>query len=134
MTQRFEILENGVVVKTIIADLDFMQKNHAGNFCEAAQEAAAPTVQSWHITKLAFRQRFTPDEKGNINLAAAANTLQGAKLKASLDDQQAALFIDLKRPDTRAAVQGLEAATLIGAGRAAIILDTPPTEIELYRG
>lgn len=37
----------------------------------------------------------------------------------------AAKFIDLDRDDTRAGVQALEAAGVVGAGRAAEILDAP---------
>jgi hypothetical protein len=49
-----------------------------------------------------------------------------------LDDVATATFIDLKRAETRAGVQALEAYGLIGTGRAAVILDTEPTADERY--
>lgn len=88
----------------------------------------------WHITKLAFRSRFTAAERAAITLAARQATAQGAAVQSYLDDVQAATYIDLQRPDTRAGVMGLEAAGLLAAGRAAAILDTTPTEQELFRG
>jgi len=95
----------------------------------------------WKITKLAFRNRFTSNEKIAIEIAGLDNpqaSMQARGLAASLRASQAdltvATFIDLKRPDTRAGVQQLEAFGLLGTGRALIILDTPPTEDELYHG
>lgn len=90
--------------------------------------------ERWHITKLAFRSRFTPTERATITYAARQNTAAGASVQSYLDDVQAATYIDLTRADTRAGVQGLETATLLAAGRAAVILDTLPTDEELYRG
>ena len=87
----------------------------------------------WTITKLAFRGRFTATEKAGITYAAKQNTPQAAGLQAYLDDVQAATFVDLKRPDTRAGVQALESYGLLAAGRAAAILDTPPVNEEVYR-
>ncbi len=96
---------------------------------------------SWHITKLAFRQRFTQTEKAGIEIAAlddpAAPMQQrglAASLRANQQDIQAATYIDLQRADTRSGVMALEQFGLIAAGRAAVILDTVPTEEELYRG
>ena len=90
--------------------------------------------QAWHITKLAFRSRFTSVERTTLTLAARQATPQGASVQTYLDDVQAAQFIDLKRPDTRAGVLGLEAGGLLAAGRAAQILDTVPTDVERFRG
>lgn len=94
----------------------------------------------WFITPLAFRNRFTQAEKITIEIAAlddpAAPMPQrqlAAMLRANQLDVTAARFIDLQRPDTRAGVQALETYGLIAAGRAALILDTPPTEMEVYR-
>ena len=95
----------------------------------------------WHITKLAFRRRYTEAEKVGIELAALDNiaapmaTRQAsAALRAYMKDLETATFIDLDRPDTRAGVQQLEAMGLIAQGRAAQILDTPPTETEVWNG
>ena len=46
----------------------------------------------------------------------------------------AATFIDLDRPDTRAGVQALEAAGLLIQGRALEILDAPVLDHERPRG
>lgn len=96
---------------------------------------------SWHITKLAFRQRFTPEEKAAIEIASLDNPAApmaqralAASLRANQQDIQAATFIDLQRPDTAAGVRALETFGLIAAGRADQILTTPPTAEELYRG
>lgn len=95
----------------------------------------------WKITKLAFRNRFTRAEKASLEMAAldnpSANIQQrqlAAALRVDMEDQAQATYIDLDRPDTRAGVQQLESLGLLGSGRALIILDTPPTEVEIYRG
>lgn len=97
-------------------------------------------VPSRHITRLAFRNRFTQAEKVALELASLDNpaaTLaqrqQAAGLRVNLKDQENATFIDLGRPDTRAGVQQLQAAGLIGAGRAEVILDTPVLESEKFK-
>lgn len=94
---------------------------------------AQPWPGQWHITKLAFRSRFAPAERAAITYAARQSTPQAAAVQSYLDDVQAATYIDLQRPDTRAGVMGLEAAGLLAAGRAAAILDTEPAESERYR-
>ena len=106
--------------------------------------------QQWHdvpqpepppvtrITKLAFRNRFTQPEKVALEMAALDNPAdpmaqrqQAAVLRSYLKDLDASTFIDLTHPDTVAAVHMLEAATLIGAGRAADILGAPIEPREL---
>ena len=94
-------------------------------------EPPQPVVDS-RITRLAFRNRFTPTEKAIIELAAlddpsAAQSvrMRAAALRANQADIAAATFIDLGRPDTRAGVQMLEAAGLLAVGRALEILDAP---------
>lgn len=84
------------------------------------------------ITRLAFRNRFAQPEKVALELAALDDPMapmpqrqQAAALRAYLADVAAASFIDLSRPDTRAGVQFLEAAGLLGEGRALEILDAP---------
>jgi hypothetical protein len=97
-----------------------------------------PQGTSTKITVLAFRNRFTQAEKVTIDLssidnpAAAMSARQlAASLRVMASDLTVATFIDLDRPDTRAGVQALETYGIIGAGRASIILDTPPTALEL---
>lgn len=91
------------------------------------------------ITKLAFRNRFTQAEKVAIEIAALdvptasmAARAQAAALRASQQDVQVAQHIDLMRPDTRGGVLMLEAGGLLAAGRATVILDTPPTDAEAF--
>ena len=104
-------------------------------------EPPPPPPPARHITKLAFRNRFTQAEKVAIEIASLDNPAASmqqralaATLRANQLDVQAAQFIDLNRADTRAGVQALEQYGLIAAGRAAQILDTEPSEGELYRG
>lgn len=94
-------------------------------------------VLDWHITRLAFRNRFLPAEKAGLELSSQHNPnaqpgdqQKAAALRAYLADVAAANYIDLQRPDTRAAVQWLESVGLMAAGRALQILDAPilPTE------
>lgn len=94
-----------------------------------------------HLTGLAFRNRFTRAEKIAIELAALddpaatlAHRQQAAALRADLKDQERATYIDLDRTDTRDGVRALEAAGLLGAGRALEILDAPVQPHERYRG
>ena len=90
------------------------------------------------ITKLAFRNRFTAAEKVTIEIASLDNpsaTIEQRQMAASLRvyvaDVQSSTFVDLARSDTRAGVQSLETNGIIGVGRAAEILDTPPAAHEL---
>lgn len=100
-----------------------------------------PPPPTRYITKLAFRNRFTQAEKVAIEIAALdvpTASLQArslaAALRASQQDLGVAQYIDLSRVDARAGVQQLEAVGLLAAGRAAVILDTEPTEVEVWRG
>ena len=99
----------------------------------------APEVR--HITKLAFRNRFTMKEKvaielaGNINPNDPAQKQQlAATVCASNADVAASAYIDLDRPDTRDGVKLMEDFGLLAAGRAAEILDNPVQEFERYNG
>ena len=89
------------------------------------------------ITKLAFRNRFTSNEKVAIGFACLDDPaapmpqrLQSAALRANQADLAAATFVELLRPDTRAGVQMLETAGLLAAGRALEILGAPVTPEE----
>lgn len=139
---RYEILQEGAVVNTVTASPDFMDENYAPHAYRLAAdpEPTAP-VDPRRITKLAFRNRFTRAEKVAIEMAALDNPAapmaqrqQAAALRADLKDQQDATFIDLDRTDLREGVQALEAAGLLGAGRALAILDAPVQPHERYRG
>jgi hypothetical protein len=96
-----------------------------------------PVPADAKITKLAFRNRFTMTEKVTLEIASLDDPSatmplrqQAAALRANLADTAAATFIDLSRPDTRAGVQMLEAAGLLGVGRALQILDAPIVDSE----
>lgn len=93
-----------------------------------------------HVTRLAFRNRFTQAEKVALEIAALDNpaaTLaqrqQAAAIRAHLADVAASIFIDLSRSDTRVGVQQLEAGGLLAAGRALQILDDPILVTEAYK-
>lgn len=84
------------------------------------------------ITRLAFRNRFTADEKVALEIASLDNPTgtmeqrqQAAAIRVHLADVVASTFIDLGGRDTRAGVLGLEAGGLLTEGRALEILDAP---------
>lgn len=90
------------------------------------------------ITVLAFRNRFTSNEKVSMemasldNPAAATNTrLLAASLRATSKDLEVATYVDLDRADTRNGVISLETYGILGVGRALEILDAPVQAIEL---
>lgn len=101
-----------------------------GGFTPPAPLPEPPQLR--HITKLAFRNRFTMGEKIAIDLASIDNPAalasvrqQQAMIRVLLEDTRTSAYIDLDREDTRAGVQQLEAAGLLGTGRALEILDNP---------
>lgn len=75
-------------------------------------------LRSKRITRLAFRRRFTFDERVSIESAARSDT----QVNVLLIDQAAASFIDLDDPATSAGVALLVEKTLITAQRAKDIL------------
>lgn len=79
------------------------------------------------ITQLAFRNRFLPAEKTAIYTAAESNV----EVRIWLDDLAATTSVRLNNAQTIASVQALEAAGLIGPGRADEILNTPAAAHEL---
>lgn len=101
---------------------------------EPYYEPPEPGLPDRRITKLAMWQRFTIAEAVAIDLASIGATTQAATLRHAQEQVRLASFIDLERADTRAGVEYLESIGLIGAGRAAEILDAPVQDIERYRG
>jgi len=102
-------------------------------------EPPAPELR--HITKLAFRNRFTTKEKVMIELAGAYNPADpiqkqqlAATVRVSNADIALSTYIDLDRPDTRAGVKSMEDFGLLAAGRADEILDSPVQDFERYKG
>lgn len=112
-------------------DGEYTVTEYASGRVERRLPLAAPQVQAKRLlTRLAFRNRFTPAEKVALYTAAESSV----QIKIYLDDLAAATFVDPERPDTIAGVQALEAATIIGPGRAAEILGAPITDEEVYVG
>ena len=138
---KYEILSGTAVINTIEADEAFMVTAHPdGNYRVVIEAPTTPTPKARHITRLAFRNRFTNSEKVTMEIASLDNPSatmavrqQAAALRVVMKDQENATFIDLDRPDTRAGVQMLEAGGLLGVGRALAILDTAITDAEQAR-
>lgn len=86
---------------------------------------SASETQTRHITQLAFLNRFSDLEAIQIDLASQGATVSAATMRRYQAKVNAAKFIDLDYADTRAGVQQLEAAGLLGTGRAQQILDAP---------
>lgn len=70
------------------------------------------------LTKLAFMNRFTMDEKAAIYTAAKQNVY----IEIWLDQFKLAEYVDVSDPRTIAGINALESFGLIGAGRAAELL------------
>lgn len=83
-----------------------------------SEEGGAAGIVGCTMTKLEYLRRFTVDERVAIRAAAAQN----AVLADYLALMELAQEINLDDPDTVAAVQMLEQAGLIAAGRAAEVL------------
>lgn len=93
---------------------------------------------SWKLTRMAFRRRFTEDEKTDIEYAAldiptasVLNRKRAAALRVYLQDVIAAEYVDLKDPYVRGGLTKIEQLGLLAPGRAAIIGDTVPQPSEL---
>lgn len=85
-------------------------------------EDGAP-VAARVVPTLAFRRRFTLEERAAITLAASQALERGdATLQVWLDDLSASREVDLDHPDTLAGMAALVAAELISELRAAEIL------------
>ncbi len=126
-------LPNGNI---IVAEQDFIDAVYPGAILlEEPQPEPNPEPEpelTTVVTRLAFRNRFTPAEKVGLELASLDDSLappeqrqQAATLRAFMKDVDAATFIDLSRPDTVAGVQTLEAMGLLAEGRATEILNAP---------
>jgi hypothetical protein len=103
-----------------------------GQFSEPVPEPVPEVNYGTKITKLAFRLRFTPEEKVTLVMASLddpsapqQSRLLAATLRTYQKDVETATYIDLSREDTRTGVQSLETYGLLGTGRASEILDTP---------
>ena len=92
-------------------------------------KAPGPAVLR-RITRLAFFRRFTLDEDAAIELAALDSPGGNPAARRALARSRVATrrvtlspFVDLDDAEVRATVQGYEAAVLLAAGRALVILE-----------
>lgn len=125
---KYAIIENGVVVNTAIADApitaNWIQNDTAGIGCIYANGvlvepvAPVPVVQPAPWTKKDFLLKFTTAEYAAIKAA----TLVNSTLDYYWQLFNVAGEIVKTDPVTIAGIQTLEAAGLLGAGRAAEIL------------
>ena len=131
----YEILDaQGNVENKIEADQSFVEAVHPGRWrlADIQPEAPQPLPEPRRLAVLAFRRRFTRDEKAAIEWAAVdradlseVQRQQAAALRADLADQAAASYIDLDDVDVINGVQNLESFGLITVGRANEILNSP---------
>lgn len=82
------------------------------------------------MTRLAFRNRFTFEEKVAIETAAETD----ATVRVLLKDQSEATYIDLERADTQQGTMLLVQKGLITSERASEILSLDIQPDEEYRG
>lgn len=110
-----EVLRYSAAQAQEVNGFDLVDYAHTEWTPEAQQSATANQT----LTKLEYLRRFTTDERVAIRAAAAANPVLGDYLKL----MELAQEINTGDPDTIAAVQMLEQAGLIAAGRAQEILN-----------
>lgn len=108
-----------------------------GHTFDPVTRAFGPPAAARRITRLALLQRITMTEHVAIELASihdpAGSTAQqtmAATLRKMLQLVNAANWIDLDRPDTRALIVQIEQFGLLAPGRALEILDGAITDIE----
>lgn len=96
----------------------------------------APVVKPW-ITLLAFRKRFTAEERALLERKSlddpAGTELQrnrAAAVRAWFSDLAAAGRADLSDPDVRTPVMQMETLNWIATGRSMQILDAPIQQVE----
>lgn len=148
---QYALIESGRVVNVIEADAAFIEALpgtwapaegagigwHYDGEAFTAPVPESPPAQDTRITRLAFRKRFTQQEKVALELAALddpsatpAQRAQAAAMRAYLKDVDAAQFIDLTDAHVKDGVQTLEAAGLLTPGRALEITTAPVQEDE----
>lgn len=130
---RIQIMDGETVINVIEADEAFAEAHYGGAWRVAEVQGDSPTPYlPLHVTRLAFRNRFSSAEKVALEIAALDDPTaamsarqQAAAVRAYLADVAAATYIDLGRADLRDGVQALETMGLLASGRAMEILDTP---------
>lgn len=125
----YEILNDNLeVINTVVASEDFMLTNYPSvNYRQVVREQQLILRE---VSRLAFLNRFTDAEAVAIDLASQGTTVEAATIRRYLSKVNAASYIDLSNPDTRASVQSLETQGLLASGRALEILDSPVQQIE----
>lgn len=125
---KFAIIEHGVVTNIALADSrlarNWVETDTAGVgwlyengvFSEPPAPPAPPPVRT--VSKLQYMGRFTDSELAAIYTAAKAVV----QVEIWLDKFKLTSEVDLDDPRTIAGLQAMEAAGLIGAGRAQEIL------------
>lgn len=99
----YEILdENGEVVNTIVAGPAFVEEHFPGKFRELVI-LPAPPVETWQLSKRAFKARF-PREKWIATKVAVASS---PALADFFEDFELSSFIDVTNPITVASVTAL---------------------------
>ena len=87
-------------------------------------------VSSWKITRVKFRQRFTPSELLAIFTAAATNM----EIQILLSNQSVSECTDLSDPVLLMGMVYLVSQSLLTPQRMNQIMTTPPTAQEIYQG
>jgi hypothetical protein len=108
------IKDGDTVINRVVADLEFVQTHYPGMTYVLEEEPPEPKI----ISKLAFRERFTTQEKVAIYTAAETNIL----IKVWLDDLNSAEYVTLDHPPLVEGVNYLEQEGIIAEGRAGEIL------------
>jgi hypothetical protein len=123
----------GILVAITIAL--FVLAKVVGGGMSAERAAVDPLLQAGVAERIRPFGQVAIAGQDNAALAIDhPSNLLAAALRANMADQRDAEFIALQHPETRGGVQQLEAAGLLAAGRAAVILDTPPTAEEIWNG
>jgi hypothetical protein len=118
MSNVFEILDDeGNVVNTIIATIDFVNEFYPGHY----REQYRPPVYTWVITKVAFRFRLTDAEYTAI-LAAAKTDVE---VQAWYETFNMVATVDLDNQRTKDGVANLVSKNLLTQQRADEILTAP---------
>ncbi len=79
-------------------------------------------------------ERFTETEIAGIEAFAAQSNAYAYALRGAMRKQSVAAYIDLSLPQTIAGINNLVALGLLTSERANIILNTPVTSLEKYKG
>lgn len=86
------------------------------------------------VSKLKMLERFTDAEIAGIEAFAAQSNSYAYALRGAMRKQSVAAYIDLALPQTIAGINNLVALGLLTAERASVILNTPVTKEEKYKG